>query len=72
MAEAERMTTSRTKHVGIDLTEGPILPQLMTFVIPLLLTNLLQQLYNAVDTMVIGQYVGSIGTVGVSIGGEIA
>ncbi|MDO4193855.1 MAG: MATE family efflux transporter [Erysipelotrichaceae bacterium] len=66
------MTTSRTKHVGIDLTEGPILPQLMTFVIPLLLTNLLQQLYNAVDTMVIGQYVGSIGTVGVSTGGEIA
>ena len=64
--------TARKKGVGMDLTEGNILKQLIRFAIPLLLANLLQQLYNAVDMMVIGHYVGSIGTVGVSSGGEVA
>ena len=60
------------KHVGTDLTEGNILHQLIKFMIPLLLANLLQQLYNTVDMAVIGHYVGSAGTVGVSSGGEVA
>lgn len=59
------------KQVGTDLTEGNILRLLIRFVIPLLLANLLQELYNAVDMAVIGHFVGSTGTVGVSIGGEI-
>lgn len=65
------MSTAR-KHVGTDLTEGNILHQLIKFMIPLLLANLLQQLYNTVDMAVIGHYVGSAGTVGVSSGGEVA
>lgn len=65
------MSTAR-KHVGTDLTEGNILHQLIRFMIPLLLANLLQQLYNTVDMAVIGHYVGSAGTVGVSSGGEVA
>lgn len=59
-------------HVGLDLTEGNIFRQLMIFVIPLLLANVVQQLYNTVDMIVIGQYVGSAGSTGVSTGGEIA
>ncbi|MDR1793837.1 MAG: MATE family efflux transporter [Erysipelotrichaceae bacterium] len=39
---------------------------------PIVLTTLLQQFYSMVDLMVAGQFVGSIGTVGVSIGGELA
>ena len=39
----------RQKSVGIDLTEGKILPQLLRFVLPLLLANVVQQLYNTVD-----------------------
>lgn len=67
------MTNTKTKkRIGLDMTEGNILHQLIQFAIPLLLANLLQQLYNAVDMMVIGHYVGSSGTVGVSSGGEIA
>lgn len=65
-------TAEKRKNVGMDLTEGKILTQLIRFAIPLLLANLLQQLYNAVDMMVIGHYVGSAGTVGVSSGGEVA
>ena len=60
------------KSVGLDLTEGNIFRQLMTFVIPLLLANIVQQLYNTVDMIVIGQYVGSAGSTGVSTGGEVA
>lgn len=63
--------TARLNSVGMDLTEGNILKQLIIFVIPLLLTNFVQQLYNIVDVIVIGQFVGSQGTVGVSTGGEI-
>lgn len=64
------MATS--KKVGIDLTEGNILRQLIVFALPLLLANFVQQLYNTVDMVVIGQFVGSAGSNGVSNGGEMA
>lgn len=60
------------KKVGRDLTTGPIFNSLLAFVGPIILTNLIQQVYSMVDLMVIGKYVGNIGTVGVSTGGEIA
>lgn len=59
-------------RVGRDLTEGPVVKSLLLFVLPIILTNLLQQVYSMVDLMIIGQYVGNIGTVGVSTGGEIS
>lgn len=58
-------------NVGTNLTEGPILSTLITFAVPIVLANLVQQLYSMVDLIVIGQYVGSVGTVGVNTGGEI-
>lgn len=60
------------RHVGVDLTEGSVFKGLVRFVIPLLLVNILQQLYNTVDLIIIGHFVGNTGTVGVSSGGEIA
>ena len=36
------------------------------FFVPILLTNLVQQLYLMVDLMVMGKFVGNAGTVGVS------
>lgn len=62
----------RGKRVGADLTEGPIMRTLLVFAIPIVLTNLVQQLYSMVDLIVIGQFVGSVGTVGVNTGGEIS
>lgn len=61
-----------TKRVGRDLTEGSVLNSLYLFVFPIILTNLIQQLYSMVDLMVIGQYVGTAGTVGVATGGEVS
>ena len=57
-------------RVGLDLTQGSILSTLLKFSIPILFANLIQQLYNTVDLIIIGKYVGSVGTVGVSTGGD--
>jgi len=53
----------------VDMTSGPIAPHLIRFAIPLLLGNIFQQLYNTVDTWVVGNYVSkeafaAVGTVG--------
>lgn len=41
-----------------DLTQGNIVKSIIWFSIPLLVGNLFQQLYNAVDSYVVGNYVG--------------
>ena len=41
---------------SLDLTTGPILTKLIIFTLPILATNLLQQLYNAADQIVVGQF----------------
>lgn len=41
------------------LTKGPITKSLLLFSIPMILGNLLQQLYNVADTFIVGQYIGS-------------
>jgi putative MATE family efflux protein len=41
-----------------DLTQGSIVKSIIWFSIPLLIGNLFQQLYNAVDSYVVGNYVG--------------
>ena len=43
-----------------DMTKGPLLPLLIHFTIPLVLGNLLQLTYNAVDSIVVGRYVGKV------------
>ena len=63
---------SAAAKAGSDLTEGPVFRTLLLFSIPIILTNLIQQLYGMVDLVIIGQFAGSTGTVGVSTGGEMA
>ena len=43
----------------LDLTKGSIVKAIILFSIPLLIGNLFQQLYNAVDSYVVGNYVGT-------------
>lgn len=66
------MEQKNAKTIGADLTQGSILRLLITFAVPIILTNLVQQVYSMVDLIIIGQYVGSVGTVGVSTGGELS
>ena len=41
-----------------DLTKGDITAGLWAFALPLMLGNVLQQMYNLVDTWVVGKYIG--------------
>ncbi len=66
------MAETPENRVGLDLTQGSILRLLIVFAMPIALTNIIQQFYSLVDLMVIGQFAGSVGTAGVSAGGEIA
>ena len=42
-----------------QMTEGNISKQLVLFAIPILISNLFQQLYNTVDTAIVGRFVGA-------------
>lgn len=55
-----------------NLLEGPIFGKIMRFAIPLMLTNLLQRLYNAADMIIVGLSgvpgaIGAIGTTGAMV-----
>ena len=57
------------KKQDVDMTEGNIIRHIISFALPLLAGNLFQQLYNMVDTWVVGRYVSNeayaaVGTVG--------
>lgn len=54
-----------------DLTQGSVTRLLLIFAFPLLCSNLLQTVYNMVDMIVIGQFVGREGLSAVSIGGDV-
>ena len=44
----------------IDMCSGPIMPKLISFSIPLMLSGILQLMFNAVDIVVVGKFSGSL------------
>lgn len=48
----------QTEEKFRTMTEGEIWQQILYFSIPLLIGNLFQQLYNTVDSVVVGQFIG--------------
>lgn len=54
-----------------DLTTGSVGKELLRFSFPFMLSNALQTVYNLVDMVVVGQFVGASGLSAVSIGGQI-
>lgn len=54
-----------------SLTEGPIFKGLLFFSIPLLLSNLFQQLYNSVDSLVVGNFAGDLALAAVGSTGSL-
>lgn len=65
------MEQTQRKVMGTDFTEGKIFPMLIRFMLPFLIANILNSIYNTVDTIIIGQYVGSVGIVSVNMGGRM-
>ncbi|MBE6696066.1 MAG: MATE family efflux transporter, partial [Ruminococcaceae bacterium] len=45
------------KKTDVDMTEGSIWKHIIVFALPLLIGSVFQQLYNTVDTWVLGKYV---------------
>jgi len=54
------------KQSSASLTEGPLLPGIIKYTIPIILTSILQLLFNAADMIVLGKFCGSfyLGAVG--------
>ena len=48
---------TNVKSTARDMTQGPILKQLVSFAIPLMLGNIFQMLYNTVDSVIVGNFV---------------
>ena len=65
------MAAAIQKNKAADMTQGSIARHLLSFAFPLLLGNIFQQLYNTVDTWVVGNFasneafsaVGSVGPI---------
>ena len=54
-----------------DMTHGPMLKQIILYTIPIILTGILQLLFNAADLVVVGQYCGSISVGAVGATGPV-
>ena len=54
---------------GNDFTKGPVGKQIITFSIPIILGNLFMQLYQVVDSVIVGRYLGkeALAAVGASM-----
>ena len=46
------------KKTSVNLLEGPILRAMIAFAIPVMIANIFQQLYNTVDIMIVGRFLG--------------
>lgn len=54
-----------------DLTEGSIHKHILAFAFPLIVSNIMQALYNAVDMYFTGKFMGIRGMTGVSVSGPV-
>ena len=54
-----------------SLMEGPIFKNLFLFMLPILVSNLFQQLYNTVDTMIVGNVLGDTALAAIGACGSI-
>ncbi len=55
-----------------SMTEGPLLPHIISFSVPLILTSLLSLLFHAADLVVVGRYSGSLSIAAVSSTGTLS
>ncbi|MBQ2480218.1 MAG: hypothetical protein II516_03130, partial [Treponema sp.] len=65
----------RTSDIKIkgkqDFTQGSIAGKMVAFMLPILLSLVLQSLYGAVDMLIVGRFGTTAGISGVAVGGNI-
>ena len=52
------MVKTKSKTHEMDMCDGPILSKMLVFAIPLMLSSILQLLFNAADVIVVGKFAG--------------
>jgi len=55
-----------------SMTEGALLPHIILYTIPIILTSILQLLFNAADLIIVGRYCGSISVAAVGATGAVS
>ena len=53
------MADTRGFEMAHDLTQGNETKSILLFAVPMMIGNLFQQVYNIVDTIIVGKYVGA-------------
>lgn len=66
-----KSASSRRSFRPVDMTVGEPWKQILAFTIPMLIGNIAQQLYNTVDSIVVGRYVGDNALAAVGSAGPI-
>ncbi len=66
---------SPAQHHGSNQSEEILhaapLPTLLSFAVPIILGNIFQQLYNIVDAVVVGKFLGDLPLAGISVGSPV-
>ena len=55
----------------LDMTKGPLLPSIIRYTIPVILTSSLQLLFNAADLVIVGRFCGSVSVAAVGATGAV-
>lgn len=62
---------ARDKRYEIDMLNGPVMPKLLLFAIPLILSSMLQLTFNAADVIVVGRFEGDAALAAVGAPGAL-
>ena len=54
------------KRLNRSMLEGPLLPNIISYTVPIILTSVLQLLFNAADLVIVGRFRGSLSVAAVS------
>ena len=61
----------RDKHFELDMLNGPVMPKLLSFAMPLMLSSVLQLTFNAADVIVVGRFEGDTALAAVGAPGAL-
>ena len=59
------------KKQNLNMLEGPLFSNIVSYTVPIILTSLLQLLFNAADMIVVGRYCGSVSVASIGATGSI-
>ena len=59
------------RNKNVDMLNGPLLGSVITYTIPIILTGILQLLFNAADLIIVGRFCGSTSVAAVGATGSL-